>query len=229
MATCAACREAYDGFARAMEAVQSLPRLEAEPGFTEAVLARLRRGERRVAGAERARRAPWPLGAWDWGLRPALAAAALAVVVGVGAYVTWDAHRAPGTSVARSAAGLTSRTAPEAKIAPAPSAPGGVASSSGLVVMGNAAQVPSARSPLRAGASRSLASTARRAPAMAVGTIARRGAGDGSVPDTLFDHSYDLEFAVDHVDLRHAPGDQNLRPARPIAPSEVGRKASITF
>ncbi|MGH7742904.1 MAG: anti-sigma factor family protein, partial [Candidatus Eiseniibacteriota bacterium] len=43
-ATCNACREQYDAYARTLELVGSLPREEASAGFVDRVVARARRG-----------------------------------------------------------------------------------------------------------------------------------------------------------------------------------------
>jgi anti-sigma factor RsiW len=209
---CPACRSAYDAFVRGLEAVQSLPRLEAGPGFAEAVLARARAAGRApaVRRAVPARVPAW-LGGREWGWRPALAAAALAVVVGAGAYSMWDRTRVPGGSEL-------------AKSSAAPGAPGRIS----VAPAPETAVVPTAEPtalvqppvPRRAAAPQPAAG----------GALAGRQADDlPVVPDSLFDHAYDLEFALDPVHLRRVPGEQKLRPARLVPAAEDGRKASITF
>ena len=211
---CPACRAAYDAFARGLEAVQSLPRLEAAPGFAEAVLARARAAERApaVRRASPARAPAW-IGGWEWGWRPALAAAALAVVVGIAAYSVWDRAAVPGSpGVAKSPAGIAAGTggAPSLPAAPPPTA--------GTVAQ--RPETPPQRAPQR-----------RPTPLPAAGgALASRQADQlPVVPDSLFDHAYDLEFALDPVHLRRVPGEQKLRPARLVPATEDGRKASITF
>jgi anti-sigma factor RsiW len=237
---CPACRGSYDGFVRGMEAVQALPRLEAEPGFAETVLARVRAAERAPAVRRALRRsAPAWIGGWEWGWRPALAAATLAVVVGVGAYSIRNSGQVPsGSQLARSTPGT----------APVAGAPGlkGLAARPAEPAAESARRIaavpPTAQPGSAAAVARGLAATPRRdaagatrlrANALAAGPsgapAARLGDEAAVVPDSLFDHAYDLEFALDPVHLRRVPGEQKLRPARPVPAAEDGRKASITF
>jgi anti-sigma factor RsiW len=221
---CAACRGAYDDFVRAMEAVQGLPRLEAEPGFTDAVLARVRAADTRGAAraALRTGRAMVWWSGWEGSFRPALAAAALAVVVGVGAYVVWSSGWISGSS---RPTGVASRAAVPAAPARHPSALSSPAGSPAVALNPPAPAAPRSSQPVQVAARQTGRSHAQPSAALA----ARAPAGTAVVPDSLFDHSYDLEFAFDPVNLRRVPGEQNLRPARPMPASDVGRKASITF
>jgi anti-sigma factor RsiW len=208
---CPACRGAYDIFVRGMEAVQSLPRLEVEPGFAAAVLARARAAERAPAARGTA---PVRIGSWAWGWRPALAAAALVAAIGVGVYSLRPPGPVPGESpTAKSAAERVAAVTPPA------AAPAARAKAQGPVAMPPAA-AQRAKSP------RSLALGGGAAQA----ALAARSADEAAVvPDSLFDHAYDLEFALDPVHLRRTPGEQKLRPARLVPAAEDGRKASITF
>ena len=89
-ASCEGCRSAYESFSRPIEALASLPRVEAEPGFSDRVLARVRH----VGSApDRLPRPVTPV--WV----PVTAAAALMLLAGT--YVApWLATRgrAPGES-----------------------------------------------------------------------------------------------------------------------------------
>jgi hypothetical protein len=225
MTDCAACRGAYDEFVRALEAVQGLPRLEADPGFAGAVLARVRAAETR--GAARTALRPGRIlawwGAWDGGYRPALAAATLAVLVGVGGYAVWSQGWFSG---AGRPSGVASRAAvpPATPVQLPTSRPGTMGSGAVALNPPAAATQPSNRP-----AQIARAPVARPHAQHPTAVAARTPAGGAIVPDSLFDHNYDLEFAFDPVNLRRAPGEQSLRPVRPMPASDVGRKASITF
>jgi hypothetical protein len=216
-AACAACRSAYDDFVHSLEAVQALPRLEAQPGFVEAVLARARAEERATAvRPARIRPARIWQGDWQWGWRPALAAAALAVVVGVGAYAIWSADQVPtGAPLAQS---VTAPVTPQAAVPSAATEPAPAR-------VAVASQSQARRDAGKAHAPRSSSRALGAGTALAAGSLGEEAA----VPDSLFDHAYDLEFALDPVHLRRVPGEQKLRPARPMPAAEDGRKASITF
>jgi len=91
-AGCPACREEYEGYARTLELVGSLPREEAAPDLLERVLARTRRA------AASPDRLPIPRAAWV----PVTAAAALAMLV-IAALSPWMPIRPRATKDANPA------------------------------------------------------------------------------------------------------------------------------
>ena len=215
---------------RVQETVQGLPRIEAASDFTDGVWARIHAAEsapRRVFAAR-------PSGGWlVASFRPALAAAAgLAVVFTVVAYV--NRQPSPVSRVAEPMASLE-------KPAPAPS----IAS----VAPGRAQTSPSARLE-RQDVVRETDQKKEVEPAvekirflpddepllqqpsrgpMSLGSAIAATPGDTSGLDSLFNHDYDVEFALDPVHLKRVPGQKRLTPARPAPTEEVGKRASVTF
>jgi predicted anti-sigma-YlaC factor YlaD len=179
-ASCAACREAYEDFARAIELVGSLPRLEVKPGLAERALARARRA---TAAPDRL-----PLGAPRW--IPVTATAALLAIAAT-MTLQWMGVAPNGRTRPRSA--------PVAGLASVPS-PTPVTS------------VPLGRQDVAPGGDRDDATAAGAQLASAV-------------PDSLFDHSADVEFILDPVTLRKGRAHTVLR----VNPNVQGEKAVITF
>ena len=179
LASCASCRQEYEAFARTLELVASLPRVEPAPDLVERVLSR----------ARRAAPAPdlVPAGARPW--VPVTAAVALAVLAGSLALpwlgIRTQSLRDPATPTV--AEREPARLGPLAeRLVPSRLAPAG----------GPVAGVE---------------------PDLAAVTKA------GTVPDTLFDHSEDVEFILDPVKLQR--GRATL--TRP--PAVQGEKAVLSF
>jgi len=94
---CAACRNEYESFSRAMEMVAALPRYEAAPDLLERTLARARRSSP-ARDTLPARETPWV---------PVTAVAALLLVAA--AFVSQWSTLASGPRAARTTAGLSAR------------------------------------------------------------------------------------------------------------------------
>ncbi len=172
-AACASCRTAYDEYARALEMLATLPRVEPAAGLAERVLARARRAS---TVPDRL-----PAGSLAW---VPVTAAAVAVLLIAGTLIgPWLAMGPRAVRAPRLVVTQTTRE-PEL-IAPGP-----------------------------ARGSRPASRSAR------TGTEAALAA----VPDSIFDHSEDVEFILDPVTLRRG------RPAvtRPT-PTVQGQQATITF
>jgi len=176
-AGCAACRDDYEQFARAVELLGSLPRVEVQPDLAERVLARARR-----TGAAPDR---LPLAAPRW--VPITATAALLTIAAT-MTLLWLGVAPPG------------RTPESAQVA-------------GTSVQGSARPVrgdlPAAGLP---------------EGGLPATTTATAGLAAG-VPDSLFDHSADVEFILDPVVLRKGRAHTVLK----LNPGVQGEKAVITF
>ena len=227
LASCVSCHREYDDLARLLELVQTLPRPTVPSDFAEQVLLEARRRET----AHPARRGFWARFAGDrtgrplfpWAGRPAFALAATLLVVGGGVafYLAGPIHDGPqarsvaGGHVVASAPATPERLARPAAgaVSPRPSASAhrlraDHASGAGLASKHPAA-VPGGHAGLPGGA---LASGANAADAP-------------SVPDSLFDHSADVEFVLDPVTLKRERG----RGYTPVQSPVRGEAASITF
>jgi len=180
-ASCAACREAYEDFARAIELVGSLPRLEVKPGLAERALARARRA---TAAPDRL-----PLGAPRW--IPVTATAALLAIAAT-MTLQWMGVTPNGRERQRPTLVAGSRSASIPSATPVTSVTGGREEG--------------------------------RADGRDVGTMAGAPLA-GAVPDSLFDHSADVEFILDPVTLRKGRAHTVLR----VNPNVQGEKAVITF
>jgi hypothetical protein len=221
IAACAACRVAYDEFVRVMEAVQGLPKMEAGPEFAEGVWSRIR-----AAGSPKAHRRF----AWSWGVsfRPALAAAACLVVVG-GAVVYWQHNHPVGSETNPSPVTVQKQAPSPVAMAPVtgtPPAPTPAkASKRDLPVQQVAIAQPRKTSANGAPASVS----AGAAKNLVASTSLAAAKQDSTAPvDSLFDHSYDVEFALDPVHLsKSAKG--KLSPSRPMPTEVQGKPAKVTF
>ncbi len=170
---CAPCRAEYEEFARSLELVGSLPRVEARPDLAERALARARRAP---GAPDRL-----PIGAPRW--VPVTATAALLAIAAT-LTLQWM-----GVSPYR-------RGAEPARVADV--------------------AVPDATPP----------AAARLVTGPGEGAVAGRvGAPDAGVPDSLFDHSADIEFILDPVVLHKGRVHTPLK----LNPSVQGEKAIITF
>ena len=200
---CPSCRRDYDEFARTLELVQGLPRPQVAGDFATRVLAEARRREaegglRRVSAF-----------AGGFFARPAALAIAVALIVAVGV---------SGALFLRPTPGPLKTSAPQ--VAEAPSVLPRTATAGDPDVPISSGPVASA--PQEA----ALAS----APSHAATTVARTAApasGDAmaAIPDSLFDHSEDVELVLDPVKLRRERG----RGYTPVPTSVRGEQASITF
>jgi predicted anti-sigma-YlaC factor YlaD len=169
-AACDTCRGEYERFARTIELVGGLPRVDAAPDLPERVLARVRR-----ATPVRDR---LPIGAPVW--VPVTATVALAMIA--------------VTVVLQFAAPLIARR---------------MTGSPAAVALREPVRVRTASTPV---------------PVPASGVAALRGAG--SIPDSLFDHSEDVEFVLDPVTVRKG----RAHPASRLAPQTArSDQAVITF
>lgn len=226
--SCASCRADYDAFVAAIEAVRSLPHLEAPAGFAARVLV-----QSRERAADRSLAALWSrwLGAaaarpaLDWRTGLAAAAAVLAVVVGVG-LVNQLRPDSPGSV---------------AVLSPAPEAVESSDESAPRIVVPEAIAPQTSRQLAAAPAERETDVTereveaARVAPAADTHTLAMEQLPEGtggpteSLLDSLFRRDLDVEFALDRIRLRQVAGDSIWTPVPPMPGAPEGRPASLTF
>jgi len=244
MSGCTDCRRAYDEFVRVMEAVQGMPRAEAAADFSAGVWARIRAAE-----APAARRGRVLSIEWSWAsFRPALAAAACLVVVG-GAIAYWShnnlgnsAHTLARTVAQRPVA--TPSRATESPLAETQQAPTPAQKEPAKIAMTK--QAPAQTAPVEKIAAAEPQPLTRDEIAGVVGTtgatasegIHVRGGRDaemmsasrdsGAVNDSLFDHRYDMEFALDPVHLKKTSKGR-LTPASPTPTEAQGKPAKVTF
>jgi anti-sigma factor RsiW len=217
-AKCPPCQRAYDEYARTLELVQSLPRPVVADDFAERVLRTARARELDLAARSRRPALLAPFGGFgSFGGRIAVAAA-LAVAVGAGALALSRPHAGvkPGqpqvAAVPRSteARPTTVALAPSvvsptpAPVSASPQAVGHLASGDPDAPMADGPHVASARMPGRRTAGSALAS---------------------AIPDSLFDHSADVDFVLDPVKMRRERG----RGYTPVTNPVQGERASITF
>jgi len=244
MSGCPDCRRAYDEFVRVMEAVQGMPRAEAGGDFSESVWARIRAAE--VPAARRGRVLSIE---WSWAsFRPALAAAACLVVVG-GAIAYWNHNNisSPAHPLAERQVASPSRATepPPAEAQPAPiPAPVAAQNQPAKIAMTQSApaEKPAAPEPqpltqdeiagvtgqIGAPASEGVHVRGGRADEMAFAAPAAAKQDSGAVNDSLFDHRYDMEFALDPVHLKKT-GKGRLTPASPTPAEAQGKPAKVTF
>lgn len=242
MESCTACHVAYDEFVRVMEAVQGLPKMEAGPEFAEGVWSRIRAVE-----SPRARgvRFAW---SWSWAsFRPALAAAACLVVVG--GVVAYLQNQGGPSSVANPSPVTEQRQAPlPVAVAPAqpasqpaqapvrsqkvlrktaePVAQEQVASADLKDENVSSDQAPALGAPVTA--SEGLHVRGGRSSEMALKSMVATRQDTTAPTDTMFDHSYDVEFALDPVHLSKS-GKGKLSPSRPVPTEVQGKPAKVTF
>ena len=200
---CPSCRRDYDEFARTLELVQGLPRPQVAGDFATRVLAEARRREaegglRRVSAF-----------AGGFFARPAALAIAAALIVAVGVSGALFLRPTPGPQKASTPqVAQATRLAPPTATAGDPDVP---------ISTGPVASAPRATAPRLASATPHAATTRTRtaAPSEALAAI----------PDSLFDHSEDVELVLDPVKLRRERG----RGYTPVPTSVRGEQASITF
>lgn len=198
---CAGCRREYDEFARTLELVQALPRPAVSDDFAARVLVAAAAREREVAAAPR-RIFAWPsLPSFEFGDiafgRPALALAATFVVAVSAAVVLMR-----GPAVGPTQAPTVAVVAPQAQTVPAP------------VVAAPAVEAPVT---IVAADPAPRREASRRTPATSLVVDAPM------IPDSLFDHTADVELVLDPVKLRRERGVG-------YTPTSVrGEAASITF
>lgn len=200
---CPPCRRDYDELARTLELVQGLPRPQVSGDFAARVLVEAQRRE-----AEGGRGFAVSRGLMARPMRLAIAAA-LFVAAGVS-----------GILIAQKPAGDATKVA-QTIVAPAPVvAPGVLAGDPDVPVSTVAEAVPSMVASADPGspAPSPKPTLARRAPARSADMSA-------AVPDSIFDHTADVEFVLDPVRLRRERG----RGYTPVPTSVRGEQASITF
>lgn len=196
---CAGCRREYDEFARTLELVQALPRPAVSVDFAARVLVAAQAREREAAAAPR-RIFAWPaLPSFDFGDiafgRPALALAATFVVAVSAAVVLMR-----GPSFGPTQAPTVATVSPQSQVVPAPIVESPVVPAPASLVAAD----PTSR-PVRRASSPALAPDAP------------------TIPDSLFDHTADVELVLDPVKLRRERGVG-------YTPTSVrGEAASITF
>jgi Putative zinc-finger len=244
MSGCSDCRRAYDELVRVMEAVQGMPRAEAAGDFSEGVWARIRAAE-----APAARRGRVLSIEWSWAsFRPALAAAACLVVVG-GAIAYWshNNNQSPAHTLAQRPVASPSRaTEPppaDAKQAPAPAPvaaqnqPAKIAMTQSVPAEKAAAlepqpltqdEIAGVTGQIGAPASEGVHVRGGRSAETAFAAPAAAKQDSGAVNDSLFDHRYDMEFALDPVHLKKT-GKGRLTPASPTPAEAQGKPAKVTF
>ncbi len=196
-AGCTNCRRDYDELARTLELVQSLPRPSVSGDFATRVLAEARRRE-----AEGGRGL---IVARGWFARPWRVAIAAAFVVAAGVSGVVLAPKPVPQQVAQTPVVRTPVTvAPAVTVAPP--------------VTQDTKEIASAGpgSPASSTAKPTLAGRNRTRPAEAA--IA-------AIPDSLFDHTADVELVLDPVTLRKERG----RGYTPVQTTVKGEQASITF
>jgi hypothetical protein len=215
-AKCPPCQRAYDEYARTLELVQSLPRPVVADDFAERVLRTARARELDLGARARRPALLAPFGAFgSFGGRIAIAAA-LAVAVGAGALALSRPHAGvtPGQPQVAAAARPAEAKAPTVALAPRAATPAPVSGASPAAAhlasgdpdapMADGPRVASARTPGRRTAGSALAS---------------------AIPDSLFDHSADVDFVLDPVKMRRERG----RGYTPVTNPVQGERASITF
>ena len=172
-ASCATCRDEYEGLARALEAAASLPRVEASPDFVERAVARAHRAATAIDRI--------PVRGLRW--VPVTASAALLLIAAM-LLLPWIGPRSRVAN--REAAVPRLREAELVRGAPA-----------GM------------QNPVRSGG-------------------ARQGTPPGGrladIPDSLFNHSEDVEFILEPVTVRR--GRATVTRAHPVP---QGEQAVITF
>ncbi len=211
--SCSGCRRDYDEYARTLELVQALPRPQVSGDFATRVLAEARRRE-----AEGGLRTGIAGGFFA---RPAAVAMAAAVLVAIGV---------SGALFLRPTSGPTSgpTSSPAKQVAQAMvSAP---TKAPDLRVSAGDPDGPITTEPITTGAVAAIVPTNVPGTTIARGPVARRANPSASeavaaIPDSLFDHSADVEFVLDPVKLRRERG----RGYTPVQSSVRGEQASITF
>ena len=207
---CPACQKGYDEFARTLELVQALPRPQVADDFAERVLRTARARELESALARERRPALFGL----FGGRLAVAAA-LAVAAFAGVLALSRPHGAsPIAGRAPQVATLTHAAPAAASVTAAPQ----------LAVVGRPTTVGDPDGPV-VGATTLGGRATTAAPYAPVHRAPSGQALAAAMPDSLFDHSADIEFVLDPVKIRRERG----RGYTPVTSTVRGQTASITF
>jgi hypothetical protein len=205
-AGCPSCRRDYDEFARTLELVQALPRPQVSGDFATRVLSEARRRE-----AEGGRGFSVSRGLFARPMRLAVAAALL-VAAGVSGVLIAQRPEGDATKMAQS------------QVLPAPALPSHPKTGDPDGPISTNAEDPrTVPSTLASAGLRSPASSTE--PTLARPDRARPAEALATVPDSLFDHSADVEFVLDPVRLRRERG----RGYTPVPATVRGEQASITF
>jgi hypothetical protein len=195
-AGCNSCRRDYDELARTLELVQGLPRPQVSGDFATRVLAEARRRE--VEGGRGL------LVTRGWFARPARLAIAAALLVAAG--VT-------GLAIAPKPRGEAPQVAVQA------------AAPKSQPTVGDPDVPVSARNTTLASAGTGSPATQNAKPTLARRERTRPAEVLAAVPDSLFDHTADVELVLDPVTLRKERG----RGYTPVQTTVKGEQASITF
>jgi hypothetical protein len=209
--SCPACQRSYDEFARTLELVQQLPRPQVSDDFADRVL---REARARELGSTRREGRPAIFAVF--GGRLAMAGA-LAATIAVGAFVL---SRPQGESPAQ-------KPAPVA-VAVRPAQP--LPTSSQHLASGDPDGPVTAMAPLHTSAAQPAATTAAAPRTVRPTRSALPGSAMATntppaIPDSLFDHSADVDFVLDPVKVRRERG----RGYTPVTNPVKGETASITF
>ena len=205
-AGCPSCRRDYDEFARTLELVQALPRPQVSGDFATRVLSEARRRE-----AEGGRGFSVSRGLFARPVRLAVAAALL-VAAGVSGILLAQRPEGDATKMAQS------------QVVPAPALPSH--QSPGDPDAPVSTSVEDAKAAPATLASAGPSSPAKSSePTLARPNRARSAETLATVPDSVFDHSADVEFVLDPVRLRRERG----RGYTPVPTTVRGEQASITF
>jgi len=197
-AGCTNCRRDYDELARTLELVQGLPRPQVSGDFATRVLAEARRRE-----AEGGRGLLITRG---WFAHPARLAIAAALVVAAGVSGLMMTPKTEAPRVAQQ-----QQQQPQHVAAAEPV----VATSQPIVAPPSTLASAGPVSPARSNANPTLARPERNRPAEAY----------TGMPDSLFNHTDDVELVLDPVTLRKERG----RGYTPVQTTVKGEQASITF
>jgi hypothetical protein len=200
-AGCNSCRRDYDELARTLELVQGLPRPQVSGDFATRVLAEARRRE--VEGGRGL------LVSRGWFARPARLAIAAALLVGAGivGMRVMPQGETPAPVVAQHAPAVPAPQVAAQSVGD-PDVPVSVAPTTTLASTGTGSPAKTSTKP----------TLVRRDRTRAAEVLA-------AVPDSLFDHTADVELVLDPVTLRKERG----RGYTPVQTSVKGEQASITF
>lgn len=196
---CPPCRRDYDELARTLELVQGLPRPQVSGDFAARVLVEAQRRE-----AEGGRGFAVSRGLLARPMRLAIAAA-LFVAAGVSGILVAQKPAGEATKVAQTVVVPAKAALSGDPDVPVSTVPEAVPSTVASADPGSPAPSPKP-------------TLARRSPARSAEVLT-------AVPDSIFDHTADVEFVLDPVKLRRERG----RGYTPVPTSVRGEQASITF
>jgi hypothetical protein len=206
--SCAGCKRDYEEFVHTLDLMHSLPRLEAPTDFTDKVLARVRSGAP-VHADPWWQRVIWQVTDWSdsLSLKPAYAAAAAVLVVAVATVVVFSVPD-------RDDAGVTEQLVADAEQSEQPQT--------------DDVSREEPEAPLPAEVEGEATDVAVRDETSE--PLPERVDNDlyPVVPDSLFDHEYDFEFALDRFYFERLPDESGAGQMHPL-PGTQGRPASITF